>query len=201
MTDRELGQHRDAHLEMERLLRKSGPILESAVQMGIKIHGPMFTQTGPDLRHRLTGVTIEDFVASRRKSNPNDYADWTPDDPNQLMHVYESEAFGEMCSPKTVGRLYTYMKDPARFEALAKAWGCDTVRMLPGKRPGSAPATSGTKSDDDESSKNPWNVKTWRGGEERRQEKIQSILKTSTEMARKFAASAGVRIDGGPLLR
>ncbi|HEX3115220.1 MAG TPA: hypothetical protein VHQ48_07075, partial [Bradyrhizobium sp.] len=66
MTDRELGQHRDASLEIEEHARKSGPILESAVQMLIKIHAPFFSQIGPDLRHRVTGETIEEWIKGRR---------------------------------------------------------------------------------------------------------------------------------------
>ena len=98
---RELGEHRDAHLEIERIARASGPILESAIQSLINLHAPFFSQTGPDLRHRLTGQTMEEWIAGRRKSNPNDYADYAPDDPEQALFVCIEEA----CltpSPKTM---------------------------------------------------------------------------------------------------
>ncbi len=97
----ELGQYRDPHLELDRLLRASGPILEKAVNVAVKIHAPFFTQVGPDLRHRTGGETMEEWVKGRRKSNPNDYADFIVDDENQLMHIYTEEAFGPMCCPKT----------------------------------------------------------------------------------------------------
>jgi hypothetical protein len=198
---RELGEYRDPHLEMETLARKSGPILESAVQMLVKIHAPHFTQTGPDLRHRKTGETIEDFVKGRRKSNPNDYADWTPDDPDQLMHLYSEEAFGAMCSPKTVGRLFTFMKDPARFAALAKAWGCDTVKMLPGVRPGAVgdggdkPKPKGTGEN------NPFNpAKTYAGGDTVRQNEIAKFIRLyGTKAAANSAQKFGTDLAGRPL--
>src|SRR4051812_46766769 len=99
---RELGEYRDAHLEMEDLLRKSGPILETAVAPAVKLHAPFFTQVGGDLRHRLTGVTLEEFVAGRRKTSPHEFADWTPDDPEQLLHTYIEEAMTAP-SPKALG--------------------------------------------------------------------------------------------------
>jgi len=60
-TKLESGEYRDPFLTMEDLLRKTGPIAETAVQMAVKIHAPFFTQVGTDLRHRLTGATIEEM--------------------------------------------------------------------------------------------------------------------------------------------
>jgi hypothetical protein len=191
----EIGATRDGHLEVERLLRESGPIKETAVQMGIKIYGRMFKQTGPDLRHVLTGETIEDWAKGRRKNSPGDYADFVPDDPDQLMHLYSEEAFGPMCSPKTVTRLYKFMNDPGRFAELAKAWGCDTVRMLPGQRPGSVdevkkPAAEGL-------SNNPWSA-SFHGDEDARNERIDAVCKTGTKLADALAKAAGTTL-GRPL--
>ena len=194
---RELGEYRDAHLEIEGLARKSGPILESAVQALIQIHAPFFRQIGPDLRHIQTGETIEEWMPKRRKSNPNDYADWTPDDPDQLMHLYTEEAYLTP-SPKTVGRLYTFMKDPVRFAALAKAWGCDTVKMLPGKRPGSddEPKAKGG----DASARSPFNPARKYDNDLDRQAEIADFIrkngsKAAVEEARKFSSD----IAGRPL--
>jgi hypothetical protein len=202
MTDRHLiGEYRDAHLEMETLLRKSGPILETAVVTNVNIYAKGFTQVGPDLRDRLTGKTIEEFVAGRRKSNPNDYADWVPDDPNQLMHVYAEEAFGPQCSPKTVTRLYNFMNDPPRFKALAKQWGCDTVRMLPGTRPGT---TSGTKADEKPAgpslSQNPWSEQYLKHHSPiDALAEQQRLIKLGSAVARNTALAAGVSVFGVPL--
>jgi hypothetical protein len=195
MTARELGAHRDAHLEMETLSRKSGPILESAVQMLISIHAPFFKQIGPDLRHLQTGETIEEWMKARRKSNPNDYADWTPDDPDQLLHTYIEEAMTTP-SPKTLGRLYTFLKDPTRYNTLCAQWGCDPVRMIPGKRPGSddeaKPKTSGEN--------NPFNPTKVYGSDQARQNEIAKyIVAFGTASAVRSAAKFKVDLAGRKL--
>jgi hypothetical protein len=203
MASRELGERRDVNLEMEDLLRESGPILETAVQMCLKIYPERFTQVGPDLRNRLTGETIEEFVAGRRKSNPNDYADWVPDDPDQLMHTYTSEAFGETCSPKTVTRLFQFMNDPVKFAALAKAWGTpDVLRtMLPGKRPGAVPDSGavGDKSKDT-SARSPFNPARKFDNELDRQAEIAAFIATHTAKAvRDECQKYNADIAGRPL--
>ena len=205
MTKRELmesGAYRDPHLEMETLLRKSGPILEDAVQMCVKIHAPEFIQVGPDVRNRLTGELIEDFVKGRRKSNPNDYSDWVPDDPDQLLHVYTEEAFGPMCCPKTVGRLYTFMNDPVRFAALAKAWGCENVLrdMNPGTRPTSDGDGDKKKSKGD-GSNNPFdpNNKRYASEDVRITEIGKFIRAFGSKAAATSAAKYGVDLAGRPL--
>jgi hypothetical protein len=206
MAARELGAHRDAHLELETLGRKSGPILETAVQGLIKIHAPYFKQIGPDLRHLQTGETIEEWMAKRRKNAPHDYADFVPDDADQLLHLYTSEAFGPMCSPKTVGRLFSFMKDPVRFAALAKAWGCDTVRMLPGKRPGSDEANDGAKDGAkpkaEKGDNNPYNLKKEFGSETvRANECAKYIVAFGAKAAARSAAKYGTDLAGRPLRR
>jgi hypothetical protein len=195
---RELGEIRDAHLEIERLARASGPILESAVQSLISIHAPFFSQTGPDLRHRLTGQTIEEWVSARRKSNPNDYADYAPDDPEQTLHVTIEEA----CltpSPKSVGRLFTLVGE-TRAKEILKTWDCDWVRMLPGKRPGYAEKKEPTAP---QSSSNPYSD-NFKGTPEERQQKIGSLISQGigpNSLAAKLAASAGCSITGAKLVR
>src|SRR5438105_597780 len=46
MMAREVGEYRDGHLELEALLRKSGPILETAVLPAVKLNAPFFVQVG-----------------------------------------------------------------------------------------------------------------------------------------------------------
>ena len=196
MTARELGAHRDAHLEIETLARKSGPILESAVQMLVTIHAPFFRQIGPDLRHLQTGETIEEWMKGRRKSNPNDYADWTPDDPNQLLHTYIEEAMTTP-SPKTLGRLYTFLKDPTRYKTLCAQWGCDPVRMIPGKRPGS---DDEAKPKAEKGERNPYNPTMVYGSPEvRANECAKYIVAFGPASAARAAAKYGTDLAGRPL--
>lgn len=192
----ESGQHRDAHLEIEELARKSGPIKQTAVESVIAIHAPFFTQVGPDLRHRLTGETIEEYVRAYRTKHPEYYLDWTPDRPDQI----EFEMIEDAClrpSPKSVGKLFTELGEQ-RAKELLKQWGTDWVRMLPGERPGYAekkkiengPPGGGGQN-------NPWS-KAWVGSEDARDEKLGAIIKTGTKFAAQMAAAAGTTV-GRPL--
>lgn len=205
MTTRELmesGAHRDGHLEVENFVRKSGPVAEDFVQMRIKLDGPMYRQTGPDLRHILTGTLIEEDLAPAavRKKWPHGFTDWVPDDPDQLMHLYSEEAFGATCCPKTVSRLYQFMNDPGRFAALAKAWGCDTVKMLPGKRPGSDDGDGKTKNKGD-GTNNPFdpNNKRYASDDVRITEIGKFIRAFGSRAAATSAAKYGVDLAGRPL--
>jgi hypothetical protein len=185
---------------MEDLARKSGPILESAVQMLVVTHAPFFTKVGPELRHRLTGQTIEEFVAGRRKSNPNDYADYEPVTEEQVMH----ETIENACltpSPASLAKLYKLVGE-LRYHALLKEWGTDAKRMLPGKRPGYA-EKSEEKNDDGEMKgrNNPYSD-NFDGTEEQRQARIASLLRTSgSKFVSSLAKSAGKTIANQPLRR
>jgi len=199
MTPRELGQHRDAHLTLDELLRKGGPILETAVQSAIKIHAPFFTQVGPDLRHRLTGETIEEWVKQRRITNPNDYADYEPVTEEQVMH----ETIENAClrpSPASLGKLYKLVGE-LRYNELLKQWGTDAARMLPGQRPGYAEHAA--KKDGDASggtslSSNPWSDK-WHGTPAEALAEQTRIIRTGTKIAQNMAKAAGVSVLGAKL--
>jgi hypothetical protein len=200
MSTREIGQHRDAHLEMERLARLSGPILETAVQSLIKIHAPFFNQSGPDLRHRLTGEMIEDFVTARRKTNPNDYADYEPVSGEQI----EFEIIENAClrpQPATLAKLFKAVGENRYYEIL-KQWGTDPAKMLPGTRPGYVKEKkSGDKPDGPSARSNPWSDK-WDGTPAGAEvEKGRLLRALGTKACGAMAAACGVSVLGAPLRR
>ena len=188
MPELEIGAYRDAHLEMDRLLRLSGPIYEKAVQIAVKIHAPFFTQVGPDLRHRLTGETIEDWVKGRRTSNPNDYSDYAPDTLEQVRH----EMIEDACmrpSPKHVGKLFTELGETAAKELL-KQWGTDWVKMIPGQRPGYVDKeTPKPVRDAANTTNNPWSPR-FVGDNSAREARIASCFKVSVKFAQALATAA-----------
>lgn len=67
------------------------------------------------------------------------------------------------------------------------------------KKAASSSGTSRPNGGGDEATNNPWSPK-YKGTEEARAKQRLSIIKMSTSVARSMAASAGVRVDGGPLL-
>jgi hypothetical protein len=198
MPDYAIGQRRDAHTDIETLARDSGPIRETAVQDLIRLHAPFFRQVGPDLRHRLTGETIEQFVKGRRKSNPNDYADYSPElTDDQLLHE-TIEAAMLTPSPARLGKLYKLVGGP-RYDDLVKAWGCDPARMLAGTRPGYAEREAAQGKSNEEAqaaSRNPWHLTAWRGTEEQRIAEKTRIIKTGSKFAQALAKAAGVSLAG-----
>jgi hypothetical protein len=198
MPEYAIGTRRDAHLEMERLAREQPYIYETAVQSLINIHADFFTPVGPDLRHRLTGVTIEDFVKGRRASNPNDYSDFTPvASEAQIMH----EVIENAClrpSPASLARLYKALDgDERRYHAVLKEWNTDPARMLPGVRPGSLPP-EGNGADDDKHS-NPWRDTYHGDAQQREDEKARLLRAIGIKGCTGMAKKAGVTILGFPL--
>jgi hypothetical protein len=197
-SKREIGEYRDASLEMERLARLSGPILESAVQALIKIHAPFFNQSGPDLRHRLTGQTIEEWIAERRKTNPNDYADYEPVSGEQI----EFEIIENAClrpQPASLARLYKAVGEK-RYHEILKQWGTDPAKMLPGKRPGYAEKEADDKPSGSAHS-NPWSDK-WTGTPAEALAEQTRLLRTlGTKACATMAAACGVTVLGAPLRR
>jgi hypothetical protein len=191
MTTREIGQHRDAHLEVEKLVRKAGPVLETFVQERIKLDGPMFRQIGPDLRHILTGKTIEEELspAELRKTKPHGFADWAPDTEEQVSHdIIENACLRP--SPKNLGALYKLVGE-VRYHEILKQWGTDPARMLPGERPGYAEhkaAKSGEKAPRDHSN-NPFHKSQWNIS------KQGALVKTlGLERANQIARSVGSHV-------
>jgi hypothetical protein len=163
MAVRESGQYRDAHIELEDLVRHAGPVQESFVQEQIKFHAPFYTQIGPDLRHRLTGKTIEeDYTpAAVRTKWPHGFLDWTSDSDEQVSH----DTIENAClrpSPKNLGALFKLVGEK-RYNEILKLWGTDPARMLPGTRPGYAEHEAkklGDKAPKDHS-KNPFHRKNF----------------------------------------
>jgi hypothetical protein len=197
MSKREIGQHRDAHLELERLARLSGPILESAVQSLIAIHAQFFNQSGPDLRHRLTGQTIEEWVTERRKSNPNDYADYEPVSGEQIEH----EIIENAClrpQPATLAKLFKAVGE-TRYHEILKMWGTDPARMLPGTRPGYVKEKSADKPEGPSARSNPWSDKWDRTPAEAEAEKARLLRALGTKACAAMAAACGVSVLGAPL--
>jgi hypothetical protein len=200
MTTRQIGTYRDAHLELEHLMRQLPYILEKAVTSAVEIHAPFFHQSGPDLRHRLTGQTIEEWVAGRRKTNPNDFADYEPVSEEQVMH----ETIEDACltpSPATLAKLYKAVGE-LRYRELLRQWGTDAARMLPGKRPGSveqaAEGAAGEEKTRDSS--NPWSP-SWRGTEDEAQAERIRIIGTGTDIAKRMAYRHGMSPLGYPLVK
>jgi hypothetical protein len=190
------GEYRDAHLELEEKLRKSGPIAETAVQIVVEDHSQFFVLTGDDYRHRLNGMTMDEWVADRRnKSAPHDYLDFEPVTEEQIgFEIIEDACLRPQ--PKTVGTLFKRLGEPRAKDILAQ-WGTDWVRMIPGQRPGYVDDQNASAEAQAKLATNPWS-KDFRGDAEA--ERLR-IIKTSTKMAAGMAKAAGVRIDGGPLLR
>jgi len=175
---REIGQHRDAHLETEELVRKAGPVLESFVQERIGLDGPMFKQIGPDLRHVQTGVTIEEYFAPAelRKRSPHGFADWEPVTGEQV----EFETIEDAClrpSPMSLRKLYKAVGDKRYHEILAQ-WGTDAARMLPGERPGYG-----------DHSKNPFHKSKWNISSQG-----QLVKSLGLEKANEIARSVGSHV-------
>ncbi len=133
MVNRQTGGYRDAHIEIEKLARTTGDIMESAVQELIGTHAQYFRNDGPDLKHILTGELIEDFVGKLKKEKPHYYASFQPLSEEQVL----DEVIEEAClspSPAKLGRLYKAVGD-VRYHEILKQWGTDAARMKPGIRP------------------------------------------------------------------
>jgi hypothetical protein len=194
----ESGAYRDAHLELEELLRKSGPIYEKAVSLTVSTHAPFFVQTGPDFRHRLTGEAMADWVALRRtKTAPHDYADYLPDNPEQhKFNVIEDACL--RTSPKTVGALFTLLGEgPAR--EILKQWNVDPVRMIPGTRPEYAEKAEGKKKSEP-GDNNPFNpAKKYASDDVRQNEIVKYLAAFGPKAVEKACAKYGVDIAGRPL--
>jgi hypothetical protein len=77
----------------------------------------------------------------------------------------------------------------------AALYGVKPGSIEKGVAPGSKPKGDG------DTSENPWMKSTWRFGEESRQAKILSIIKTSSKLAADMAAKAGVSLSGHALRR
>jgi hypothetical protein len=200
MADRAIGARRDAHLEFERLIRDSGPVFETAVNSAREIHAPFFSQTGPDLRHRLTGETVEAFVKNLRKTHPHYYADYEPVSEEQVMY----ETIENACltpSPATLAKLFKAVGE-LRYNELLKAWGTDAARMLPGTRPGYAERqaaegkANGAKASDH---RNPWHPNFHGTPEQREAEKTRLLPAIGSKRCAAMAAEAGVTVLGWPL--
>jgi hypothetical protein len=205
MAIREIGQYRDAHLELETLVRKAGPVLETFVQERIRLDGPQFTQVGPDLRHKETGQTIEEFYApgELRKRSPHGFADWAPDQTHEqrdaLAGIIENACLHP--SPASLAALWKALKSDAdkgrRYYNTLREWGVDAAKMLPGQRPGYVyPAK---KSGGDGASNNPWSP-NWSGTPEAALAEQARILKVmGTKGAASMARAAGVSVFGAKL--
>ena len=95
----------------------------------------------------------------------------------------------------------------AAFEAEAALYQTRPGSTVPGVAPGTKPeaeagATGGVGprlAVNVQPSDNPWKRDQWRGTEEMRQAKIQSIIKASTKMADGLARAAGTDLAGRPL--
>jgi hypothetical protein len=204
MATREIGQYRDASLETEEIVRKAPHVLETFVQERIKNDPPFFKQIGPDMRHILSGVTIEEYFAPAelRKRSPHGFADWMPDTQEQL----EFDVIEDAClrpQPKTVGKLFTLLGD-MRAKSILAEWGTDWTRMIPGTRPGGpAPevlrkAAETVKADAAEA-RNPFNPKY---KTENREAEIAQFIrafgsKASVQSAQRFS----VDLAGRPLAK
>jgi hypothetical protein len=152
-----IGGYRDAHIEIEKLARATGPILESAVQELIHTHAQYYRNSGPDLKHVLTGNAIEDDVAALRKTKPHYYADFAPVSEEQALADRIEDA---MLTPTLtkLGKLYTEL-GAARFEALCKEWDCDATRLKPGRPPEYARRPEAKKATN--RANNPWSKEGW----------------------------------------
>jgi hypothetical protein len=94
----------------------------------------------------------------------------------------------------------------AAFEAEAALYQTKPGSTTPGIEPGTKPETEGASGGvgprlavSVEASANPWKRDQWRGTEEARQAKMQSIIKSSTKLADGLAKAAGRTISDQPL--
>jgi hypothetical protein len=156
-NNRQLGGYRDAHLEIEKLARSTGDIMESAVQELIGTHAQYFRNDGPDLKHVLTGETIEDFVGTLKKTKPHFYASYAPLSEEQALEEMIEDAMLSP-TPGKLGKLYKQVGE-VRYNELCAAWGTDPVRMRPGVRPEWARRPEQKKIADRRG--NPWSKEGW----------------------------------------
>jgi hypothetical protein len=178
----ELGGYRDSRLEIENLARSTGDILNSAVQDLIETHAQYFRQDGTDLKHVLSGETIEEFVGALKKTKPHWYASYSPITEEQV----EAEIIEQAClspTPASLAKLFKLVGEH-RYHEILKQWGTDPARMKPGQRPEWASKPEVKKATNRRA--NPWSQQGWnvtRQGE---------ILKSQgTEMASSLARSVG----------
>jgi hypothetical protein len=73
-----LGNYRDKFLEAEKLLRSlEKPILESAVQDFLANNVQFYFNDSNEIKHRLTGNTLESDIAKLHETSPHWFADFT----------------------------------------------------------------------------------------------------------------------------
>jgi hypothetical protein len=167
MADRRSGEHRSAHIEMEKLLRVAGPVMEDAIQLAIKDRAPQFRNDGPDLTNILTGQTIEEFCAptNLRKEFPHWFNDWQPLSDQQLL----DEAIEDACLSPTLTKIskLNQMLGDVRCDEVLKQWSVSVTAMdrSGNIRPGTPPEWANKNTPEAKKATNrkanPWSKEGW----------------------------------------